>query len=492
MKKKILSGILALAVMISCSNGISVSAETLQSTPENIISENDGQMEFLQISDEEVPATEIPETELNVEERNYTGTELSLSSIMPYSENDDVSNADPNYAYLVENNNAYQGSIENEKEFRWSRFEITEKSKVTVFLQMAETLDADLYMFSLDTETYSLNLVGGSATEGLGVSEHYADVLEPGIYYFAAGGYEGTGNFAFAFFNSAKDAGYEVNDTLSTATNISIGSSAVGVLDSPLDIDYYKVSVTKGYIMKYSISTTDDYSLVYAGKSGSNAAIYQVGNEDDKVLIMPGVYYFAVLSKNNMYSATSEYTVNFTKVHELSSDSSAKVIGICQEAGIVFQTNSSGSVYYVNGNPIDISYSYSNSSSNSGGSQSYNISIKDRDDVYAYLGDDALAPAAIYYMKSTRPAMNVGSRAALELTFYSDSNFYSVHCRCTGAYKENNLWQDFKAVTVIIDPSTGKLIDIESFNYYYDYAVGSNSLTFTRRYPSMTLYKYGN
>ena len=107
------------------------------------------------------------------------------------------------------------------------------------------------------------------------------------------------------------------------------------------------------------------------------------------------------------------------------------------------------------------------------------------------MGDDALAPAAIYYMKSTRPAMNVGSRAALELTFYSDSNFYSVHCRCTGAYKENNLWH-FKAVTVIIDPSTGKLIDIESFNYYYDYAVGSNSLTFTRRYPSMTLYKYGN
>ena len=129
MKKKILSGILALAVMISCSNGISVSAETLQSTPENIISENDGQMEFLQISDEEVPATEIPETELNVEERNYTGTELSLSSIMPYSENDDVSNADPNYAYLVENNNAYQGSIENEKEFRWYRLKLQKKAR---------------------------------------------------------------------------------------------------------------------------------------------------------------------------------------------------------------------------------------------------------------------------------------------------------------------------------------------------------------------------
>ena len=492
MKRKLLSGILALTVMFSFSSGISVSAATLESAPENIMSENNRQMEFLQISDEEVPVAEVPETELNVADRSYTGEDLSLSGIMPYSENDDVSNTDPDYAYFVENGNAYQGNIENEEEFRWYCFEITEKSKVTVFLQMAETLDTDLYMFSLDTETFSLNLVGGSATEGLGVSEYYADVLEPGIYYFASAGYEGTGSFAFAFFQSSQDAGYEVNDTSSTATNISVGSSAIGVIDSPLDIDYYKISVSKGYIMNYSISTTDNYSLLFAGKSGSNAAIYTVGDEDNTVLIMPGTYYFAVLSENNTYSATSTYTVNFRKVYELSSDSSANVIGICDEAGIVFQTNSSGSVYYVNGNPIDISYSYSNSSSNSAGSQSYNISITDRDNVYAYLGDDALAPAAIYYMNSTRPAMNVSSRAALELTFYSDSNFYSVHCVCTGAYKENNLWQDFKAVTVIIDPSTGKLIDIESFNYYYDYAVGSNSLTFTRRYPSMTLYRYGN
>lgn len=492
MKKKILSGILAIAMMFSLSGGISVNAATLESVPENVISENNEQMEFLQISDEEIPIAEIPETELNVADRSYIGEDLSLSDgIMPYSENDDVSNTDPNNAYLVENDNAYQGSIESEEEFRWYGFEVTEKSKVTIFLQMAETLDADLYMFSLDTETYSLDLVGGSATEGLGVSEYYADVLEPGIYYFAAAGYEGTGTFAFAFFQSSSDASYEVNDTLSTATSVTIGSSATGVIDSPLDIDYYQVTVAKGYIMKYSISTSNGYSLLFAGKSGSNAAIYTVG-DDNTVYITPGTYYFAVLSESDTYSATSTYTVNFRKVHELAADSSANVIGICDEAGIVFQTNSSGSVYYVNGNPIDISYSYSNSSSNSAGSQSYNISITDRDNVYAYLGDDALAPAAIYYMKSTRPAMSVSSRAALELTFYSDSNFYSVHCVCTGAYKENNLWQDFKAVTVIIDPSTGKLIDIESFNYYYDYAVGSNSLTFTRRYPSMTLYQYGN
>lgn len=94
-------------------------------------------------------------------------------------------------------------------------------------------------------------------------------------------------------------------------------------------------------------------------------------------------------------------------------------------------------------------------------------------------------------MKSTRPAMNVGSEAALELTFKSNNNFYSIHCMCTGAYKQNNLWKDYNQVTVIIDPSTGKLIDIENFNYFYDYAVGSNSLTFTRRYPNMTFFQLG-
>ena len=30
-------------------------------------------------------------------------------------------------------------------------------------------------------------------------------------------------------------------------------------------------------------------------------------------------------------------------------------------------------------------------------------------------------------------------------------------------------------MTVIIDPATGRLIDIEQFNYFYDFAQGSNS-----------------
>ena len=207
------------------------------------------------------------------------------------------------------------------------------------------------------------------------------------------------------------------------------------------------------------------------------------------VKMLPGTYYFAVLSEDDQYSATSTYTINFNKIAELANGGGSDIIGICEKAGIVFQADSNGSNCYVNGNPIDYSYSYVNNLSNSAGSQSYNISIRKRNDVYAYLGDGEFAPSAVYYHSSTRPAMNVGSRPALELTFYSDTDFYSIHCRCTGAYDMNNFWDETNVVQVLIDPSTGKLIDIVQFNYYYDFApVGTNYITITRPY-TMTFYQ---
>ena len=484
---------MALAVAFTCLGDMSVNAATPEAISEPVISGDNGQMEFLEISEEEVAVEEVPETRLNATDREYADEQFTVSEEgVPYSQRDTVPNTDPNYAYLAQNDVVYQGAIETEKEFRWYAFEIKEKSKITILLQMVETLDADLIMFSLDTETSTLNAINGSAAGGAGVTEYYANVLEPGIYYFTVTGYEGTGQFAFAFFQSSLDANYEVNDTSATATSVALDSSYMGIIDSPYDVDYYKLSVERAYIMNYSITSTNGYSMLLAGKSGDNAGIFKVADGSGNMLIMPGTYYFAVLSQDDKYSVTSTYNINFRTVYTLAADSSANLIGICSEAGIVFQTNSAGSVYYVNGNPININYSYSNSSSNSGGSQSYNISITDRSDVYVYLLDDVPAPSVIYYRNSTRPAMNVGSKAALELTFYSQNEFYNVHCRCTGAYAENNLWKEFKAVTVIIDPATGRLIDIEQFNYFYDFAQGSNSLSFTRPYSDLKLYKYGN
>ena len=53
---------------------------------------------------------------------------------------------------------------------RWYAFVMNERGKATIYLQIAEELDADLYVFSLNEETSQLEMVGGSAVEGKGMA----------------------------------------------------------------------------------------------------------------------------------------------------------------------------------------------------------------------------------------------------------------------------------------------------------------------------------
>jgi len=253
---------------------MSVNAATPEAISEPVISGDNGQMEFLEISEEEVAVEEVPETRLNATDREYADEQFTVSEEgVPYSQRDTVPNTDPNHAYLAQNDVVNQGAIETEKEFRWYAFEIKEKSKITILLQMVETLDADLIMFSLDTETSTLNAINGSAAGGAGVTEYYANVLEPGIYYFTVTGYEGTGQFAFAFFQSSLDANYEVNDTSATATSVALDSSYMGIIDSPFDVDYYttrseKLFLSNGSIISVSRAPSTDYPIFIADING--------------------------------------------------------------------------------------------------------------------------------------------------------------------------------------------------------------------------------
>lgn len=488
--RKILIGIIVSVMSITFMGRMPVHAKTTSMELNNSVLESSIDGKYMEVAAEEIIPYEVPGMKANVMDRKNKGEKFSTpGSITMYSNTlDNTTNNDPNNAYIVSNDTVTQGRIEINGEMRWYAFELNKKSKVTVLLQMVEALDADLYMFSLNEETYELELVGGSATDGFGAIEYYNDVLDTGIYYFAIGGYEGTGNFAFAYYQSSTDANNEINDTMATATRVSFDKNIYGVIDTPYDVDYYQFTVTSSALIRYSLSTYNNDSLLYAGKSGSSAAIYSIGS-GNLVKVMPGTYYFAVVNENDAYSASSTYTVNFEKVADVANDNSANLFAISEEAGIVFQTNPSGSAYYVNGNEIDISYSYYQNLSNPAGSQLYDIKIEPRNDVYAYIRDGVSEPSAVYYLYSTRPAMNVSSRPVLELTLYSDTNFYKVPCRGTGAYAQNTFWHDFNAVTVLIDPNTGKLVDIVEFNYYYDFApVGSNSLTFTRPYKTTFYY----
>lgn len=380
MKKKLSSKIASLTLMSVLSLNFVFSSFELYAHAEETDAfteeEADGQFEYLQISDKDMEAANIPEEkQANVLEKNIDDTITLEEEANLYAARALNPNTEPQYAYLATNDEVYQKTLETENEMRWYAFEIIKKSKVTILLQMVEALDADLYMFSYDRSDNSLHMIGGSATYGTGVMEYYNTVLDAGIYYFAISAYEGTGDFAFAFYENNHDADYEINDTSVNATNIPMDTAISAIIDCPYDVDYYKITISNPKIMEYKISSSNNYSLIYAKKEGDGSSIKSIAGKENQVKIMPGTYYFAVYSTNSLYSGTAPYTLTFNTILDIA-DSSIAIIGVCKEAGIIFQSDSLGKNCYVNGNKIDISYEYSYSTSNSARHQTYNIRNK--------------------------------------------------------------------------------------------------------------------
>ncbi len=163
MKRKFLATILTFAMAVGVvftGSGTTVMAAENVTELEEKITDGD-QMEFVHISDEELPENTIPEEIMNVVSRQFNGaTEIDIAT---YADEVDTTNTNPSYAIPVSNDSVYQGAIESENEVRWYTFTLSQKSTVTIFMQMADTMDADLYICSDD-----FTIVVGSASEGAG------------------------------------------------------------------------------------------------------------------------------------------------------------------------------------------------------------------------------------------------------------------------------------------------------------------------------------
>ena len=416
------------------------------------------------------------------------------------TEEDEVENTDPNNAYVVENGDVVQGTLSAASEMRWYGFIVNQTSKATIFLQCVNTVDADVYLFALDQSTYQLNLVGGSATAGAGTSEISREVLGSGIYYIAVSSYSGSGQYAFAFYLT-QDITNEVNDSTSDATTIGTNTTVTGKIDSPYDYDYYTLELASPIIMEFT-KNIGSYGFDFINVD-SNAHIYKISNTYDYYQLDAGQYCFRVYSSNGNYDANNNYSITLNKIANISSNANATCYMINKMANIVFQSDVNGGNMYVNGHAIDISYSYYSNASNSAGTQIYDISMTTPTDLKAKIyqdqfmfedPDDAIyygmtMPDAVYYMNGTK-GLGPNNIHALELSVYSNTNFYHIHCNCSGAYAANNMYKDVNFVTVFINPNTGTLVDIEHINYFYEYATGSNSMTFTRPYGTHTKYLY--
>lgn len=486
----VLSGLILVTSVFAGKTSM-VNAAELENNEENIQYADE---QMINVESVELDTDVISTDEINILDRIDMQDTYSINEFSLYDESEQE-NTDPNYALLIEDGNVVQGSLSAQGEMRWYGFILQEKSKISLYLEMVDGVDADLYLFSLNEETYSLELIGGSATSGTGISETAIGVLESGIYYLAIADYSGTGDYAFAYYQSTQDIQYEVNDSISLATAIGSNASISSIIDNPYDYDYYYITLDEASAIRYSLSSLSSlgYEVEYAGGAGGNIIKGQL------VSLKAGKHYFRVSSPNGTYSRTSSYTIKFENIAPVSTDSTATIFACCEKAGIVFQFNSERTNYYVNGNPIDFSYSYTKSLSNSAGSQSYNINLtRTANFGVCLLQEEGTSispelqqtiPDVARYHSST--FTGISNKDVLTLSVHDWSNkCYTIHNRCSGEYAGNSLWSDLNMCNVFIDPDTGKVIDIEWYNYFYE--VGNHSITYYRPYTMKYYYPYWN
>lgn len=488
-RKKLLMRLMAIVMclLIGIGGNINVQAAENMTNADTIAT-----FENLEQEEIEIPNVEVPEIDYNVEEHEKCDETFFVNGVQALDLNDEEDNTDPNNAVEILNGEKKNHSLITD-EYRWYYFSIEELSKLTIYLEMDDTIDADLYLLQLNTDSGELTIIGNSLTEGTGVDEAIAGKIETGIYFIAVNGYEGSGDFSLGFYTSTVDLEYEFNDTPSTATEVS-GVFDIngldGVLDSPYDVDFYKLTLSEASAVRFEIKyTSDKYAIYYY----SGNAMYAI--KDDLYALGAGTHYFVVLSTDGSYSSTRGYNLNINNIAPISTDSTAKFFAVCDRANIVFQFNGGRTNFYVNGNEIDFSYSYKKSTSSVNydislnKTSNFNVCLLQTEGTSLPLEYQQVIPDTVHILSSS--FTGIKNKHVLTLSVFDWSTpCYKIHVRGTGSSSDMTYWKDLNMANVFIDPDTGKVIDIEWYNYFYENL--NNKLTFTRPYTMKYYYPYWN
>lgn len=449
--RSLLAIVLTLVVVFPC--GIVSRASELQDDMDS----SEIPIEIGEISIETIDETNIPERNYNVISRPYLGEIPHFDEIAPYSDE----NTNPNAAYLFQNNTSGSGTFTTSNEERWYAFVLQEKSKVSIHLDMDASMDADVYVFSLDSAEGTLAVIGGSTNSALGESEFYTAVLDGGTYFVGIVNYTGIGTYEISYYETTVDVNYEVNDSFDTATNITFNDKMVGVIDCPYDKDLYKFTVSKYTWVRMLGKFPGKFELEVVGAT-TGSTCNREGKTGNLYVFSPGTYWFMVSSKDGGYSSTVTYDITFDKVYEAASRDSYLMTGISSKDGIEVKQSIDGRFTYVNGNMVDINYLWTTESSCHLGSHAAIISIDQNENVYC--SSDI---QEVHFTQSTHPIQKYFQGTALKMTFTSTSDFYKIHWVGTGIFSGETRECNSSAIIVLINPADGKLVDICSPNYYY-------------------------
>lgn len=499
MKKRKLLAMLMVAVMAltaGIGSSMNIHAEENNIKEDYATTNGDSAITFETFEQEaiEIPTVEMPEITYNAEENEKCDRTFFVDGVQTMDLNDDEEdNTHPNNAVEILNGERKTNSL-NTDEFRWYYFTIETLSKLTIYLEMDDTIDADLYLLQLNTDSGELSIIGNSLNEGTGVDEAIAGKIDAGTYFIAVSGYEGSGDFSLGFYTSTRDVAYEFNDTFSTATEVSGVydiSGLKGVIDSPYDIDCYKLTLSEASAVRFELKYTSDKYVVFYYNAGGR--IYEI--KDNLYALSEGTHYFVVMSTDGSYSSTRDYTLYISTIAPISTDPTATRYAVCDRANIVFQFSEARTNYYVNGNEIDFSYAYNKKTSSVNydisleRTSNFNVCIYETEETSFPLEAQMTIPEAIYILNSS--FTGIKNKYVLVLSVFDRSTpCYRIHVRGTGSSSDKTCWKNLNMANLYIDPNTGKVVDIEWYNYFYenlDYRI-----SFTRPYTTKYYYPYGD
>lgn len=148
------------------------------------------------------PAVNHYEEDFITNQKNNTSTDFTLSEVTFIGAGG--RNTSINNSILLENDSSAKGVIDHLGQTKWYGFFQNSQCEASIKLHTDESLDADLFLYLLNTENMNIKIIDKSVSEGPGSIEEISGSLDKGIYYVAVSGYEGQGNFSITYTENNK------------------------------------------------------------------------------------------------------------------------------------------------------------------------------------------------------------------------------------------------------------------------------------------------
>lgn len=384
-----------------------------------------------------------------------------------------ASNDNPNGAYLLPFNTTITDNINVAGESRWYGVIAEKKSRISTMMVADNTVNFDLYVYILDQESATLNLIGYS-NNAAGQNEIVDMIVDEGIYYIEIYSTSGVGNCALASYLSTDYIDNEINDTVELASDLQMNGVTQGAVDSPIDMDVYKFTIsTEASRCRFTLQNPENCNYALYMVRGSTGAMYSV-TSGTLYLLECDDYYLIVASTDETYNAAMPYSLSVSSQNCVTG---AREL-LSYNGYLLQQKGNSGLEYYINGIPIDFNYTYTDDFSYGDDYMHARMTLttKSTSEVYnKYFTDiNEIDHAGIQFIKYKSSFNNSSRNVALYIPI-NDVTF-AYHRTASASMAPTSVHQSFATFAeVIVDVNTGKVIDLFSPNWYYESSASNHT-----------------